>query len=122
MAFTFVFAGGGKLMYDFLKLKQNYEFHRAYKKGRSLVCPYFVMYEVSGRKDKIRLGLTVSKKLGTAVARNRAKRVLRAAFCENLENAKTGFDYVLVARSKILTVKSTAVSAALFGMLTKEEQ
>lgn len=109
-------------MYDFLKLKQNFEFHRAYKSGKSFVCPYFVLYTVKGRKDYVRMGITVSKKLGNAVRRNRAKRVLTAAFCENFDKTKKGFDYVLVARNKILFTKSTNVAAYLGGMLTDKKQ
>ena len=46
-----------------------------------------------------RLGITASKKVGNAVYRNRAKRRLRALARDHLApNARTGFDYVLVAR------------------------
>jgi ribonuclease P protein component len=51
-----------------------------------------------------RLGLTVTKKLGTAVIRNRIKRRLReAARLVFLENAAAGFDYVAIARPAALT-------------------
>lgn len=108
-------------MYEFSKLKQNYEFRRAYGRGQSFVCPYFVLYAVKGKKDSVRLGLTVSKKLGTAVQRNRAKRLMTVAFCQNFAALKKGYDYVLVARTRILKTKSGAVSAALKKILEENE-
>ncbi len=62
------------------KLKQNWEFRRAYNKGTVAVTPYFVLYACKGRRDSVRLGITAGKKIGTAVKRNRAKRVITAAF------------------------------------------
>lgn len=100
-------------MKRFEKLKQNYEFRRAYTHGNPFVTPYFVLYIIKGRKNKIRMGITVSRKLGSAVKRNRAKRLITAAFENNLCEAVSGFDYVFVARSHILSVKSTVVSTEL---------
>jgi ribonuclease P protein component len=56
------------------------------------------------QKDRLRIGFTASRKVGNAVARNRAKRRLRAAARESLPlSGRAGHDYVLVARSGILT-------------------
>ncbi len=94
-------------------LKENYEFRRVYHKGTSHVAPMCVLYSVKGRKGRLRLGITVSKKLGGAVERNRAKRVIRAAFRMCAHNIQLGNDFVIVARTKILTVKSTEVASFL---------
>ena len=100
-------------MKSFEKLKQNWEFHRAYKRGRAFVAPGFVLYVCKGKRDAVRLGITAGKKLGTAVNRNRAKRVLTAAFRECAVNIPKGYDFVLVARTRILNTKSHAVAALL---------
>ena len=84
-------------------LKQNYEFRRAYNKGRSGVCPYVVIYARPNRSGKNRLGVTVSTKLGCAVARNRARRRLREVYRLSQPRMKKGFDIVLVARSRTVT-------------------
>ncbi len=99
------------------KLKENYEFKRAYKKGKSFVSPYFVIYAVR-RRSGVRMGITAGKKLGGAVQRNRAKRVLTAAFAECLPGIAPGYDFVLVARTRILAVKSTVVAAAMKKLLS----
>ena len=111
MAFPFI-----KPMNSIIKLKENYSFRRAYKKGKSHVSPYFVIYAVKNRRG-IRLGITVSKKLGCEVKRNRAKRVITAAFRECLPNIPSGYDFVIVARTRILGIKSTAAAAAMKALL-----
>lgn len=100
------------------KLKQNYDFRRLYNKGTACVAPAFVLYWKRGRAGHVRLGLTAGKKIGGAVQRNRAKRVMYAAFCSCLPNIKTGYDFVIVARAKILDLKSTQVATALKKQLT----
>jgi len=96
-----------------IKLKENRDFRRVYNKGKSLVCPYFVVYVNKNRADNIRLGITVSKKIGNAVKRNRAKRVITAAFSAVCPKIQSGYDFVIVARTRILNVKSTEVAIAL---------
>lgn len=99
-------------MQDFEKLKLNRDFRRLYGRGKSLVTPHFVIYALKNRNGRLRLGITAGKKLGGAVQRNRAKRVITAAFRECLPNIRRGSDFVIVARSRILGVKSTVVAAA----------
>ena len=111
MAFPFI-----KAMKSIIKLKENYSFRRAYKKGRSYVSPYFVISVTKNRRG-IRLGITAGKKLCCAVKRNRAKRVITAAFRECLPHIKEGYDFVIVARTRILNIKSTAAAASMRSLL-----
>lgn len=104
-------------MYSFKKLKQNSDFRRIYGRGETFVCPAFVAYALKNRTNEIRLGITVSKKLGGAVSRNRAKRVLTAAFAQCVEKIPAGYDFVLVARTRIFSTTSTRVSEQLSARL-----
>lgn len=100
-------------MKNYDKIKANGDFHRIYNRGKSFVGPMIVTYTAKGRKDRVRLGITATKKLGGAVERNRAKRVITAAFRECLPYIQKGTDMVIVARVRILSVKSTQVAAIL---------
>lgn len=95
------------------KLKLNKEFRRVYGRGMCFAGQYIVCYIMPCRSEEIRFGITVSKKIGCAVKRNRAKRVITAAFRECIGNIKSGCDVVFVARSRILTAKSYNVKAAM---------
>ena len=56
-----------------------------------------------------RMGLTVTRKVGTATERNRIKRRLRAALRLCARDAKQGVDYVIVARRDLLAAPFTAI-------------
>ncbi len=110
----------GEIMRAYKKLKQNWEFRRAYNRGVSLVAPTHVLYICRGKKDEIRLGITAGKKIGTAVGRNRAKRVITAAFDACALHIPRGYDCVIVARTKILDAKSQAVAETVKKQLKHE--
>ena len=108
-------------MRPYVKLKQNWEFHRAYNRGTACVAPEFVLYVCKGKKGEKRLGITAGKKIGSAVSRNRAKRVITAAYDECVAHIPEGYDCVVVARTKILTTKSNLVAASMQRLLKRED-
>jgi len=66
----------------------------------------------------IKIGFVASKKLGKAVKRNRAKRLLRALVINSLENLKNG-SYIFVAKPKILEVEFQKLSKSFLRSLQK---
>ncbi len=97
------------------------EFRRAYSRGRSFVSSGFVTYVFKTRRNDVRFGITVSKKLGSAVMRNRAKRLISAAFREGMPNICGGCDIVFVARSAIFKMKSYDIAKELKKQLITAE-
>jgi ribonuclease P protein component len=84
------------------RLSRSAEFERVYRHGRSKGNRYLVLYAFprgdAAGEDGPRLGLSVSRRVGGAVERNRVKRVLREAFWAEAERLPGTSDYVVVAR------------------------
>lgn len=101
--------GAGQLRVT--SIKKRSEFQRITAENRKFIQPSFIMLCVPTLVintaspppiNQIRLGLTVTKKVGNAVVRNRIRRRLREAFNACAENAQKPHDYVLIARSNAL--------------------
>lgn len=90
-------------------LKKNNDFRKMYSRGKQTVSPALVVYIMKNRTSSVRYGITASKKIGCAVERNRARRVIREAFFNILPQISTGYDIVFVARSRTTKVKSTYI-------------
>ena len=109
----------------FPAIKEHHLYNKAYRSGKHFfgryVCVY-ILKDLHANKlkkehpQKIvvnRLGLSVSKKVGGAVKRSRAKRIIRAAYACYEESLKKGFLIVISAKPEIVGVKSTEVSREL---------
>ena len=94
-------------------LKQNTEFHRVYGRGKSVSSPVLVTYALKSRHPVCRVGITASKKLGNAVARNRCRRVIRAAYMSLAPECNGGWDIVFVARFRTRNQKMQSVAAVM---------
>ena len=82
------------------RLSRSAEFERVYRQGRSHANRYVVVHSFP-RPDggeSPRLGISVGRKVGGAVERNRVKRLLREAFWASVGELPAGHDFVLVAR------------------------
>ncbi len=106
-------------MKKYAVIKKNSVFKRLYNKGKCIVCPLFVLYIREARTEGLFVGITVSKKIGKAHLRNRAKRVLRVAAREAFKEGLCGYEIVLTARAKTPFVKSDRVRDELISALKK---
>lgn len=79
-------------------LAKRRDFELAFKKGLSSASKYLVIYARPNELNWNRLGLSVSKKIGKAVTRNRIKRLLREAMRKVLGDFLQYYDFVIVAK------------------------
>lgn len=85
---------------NFYRLKKNAEFRAVYKRGKSFSNNLLVLYVYINKRNVNRLGVSVSKKVGKSVVRNRIKRLIKESFrlgssCIKVE---CGYDLVFIAR------------------------
>jgi ribonuclease P protein component len=86
------------------RLSRSGEFDRVYRDGSSHATRYLVLYTFPRKeeeREEVRLGVSVSRKVGGAVERNKVKRALREAFWGLVDRLPSGHDFVIVARSEI---------------------
>jgi len=81
-------------------LTRNYEFKRLYSKGKNAASKCTVLYCARNGTSENKLGITVSTKLGGAVQRNRIRRRLKEIYRLNEHTFRTGYNIVLVARTR----------------------
>jgi ribonuclease P protein component len=103
------------------RLSRSAEFERVYRQGRSVANRELVLYSFPNPSSvRPRLGLSVSRKIGSAVERNRLKRLLREAFARRAGELREGHDLVVVARPPAGEIEGLAgVEAALSELLAK---
>ncbi len=104
-------------------IKKDKEFRFLFKKGDSIVTDAFVCYARESKRRVNRIGIVTGKKVGNAVKRSRARRVVREAFrlIEPLLREKTQkrYDFIFVARAKTPAMKSTQVYRQMENRLLK---
>lgn len=101
------------------KIRKNAEFRAVYRKGKSFSNKILVLYVYKNKKDVNRLGISVSKKVGKSVTRNRIKRLINEAYRNNNNNLKTSFDLVFIARNAANDKSYFEIEEALKNLLNK---
>lgn len=104
------------------RIKDNKEFQYVFKNGKSFANRQLVIYYVkkSSEQKHFRIGLSVGKKIGNAVMRNRIKRYLRQAFQELEGKVLPTYDMVIIARQPTKRMNSYDIKKSLVHLLSRE--
>ncbi|WP_078395641.1 ribonuclease P protein component [Shouchella patagoniensis] len=104
------------------RIKKNEEFSAVFKKGTSMANRQFVLYILPKEgQAELRLGLSVSKRVGNAVCRNRIKRLVRVVFHDLQDQLQHGCDYVVIARNPARDLSLKEVRSSLEHVMRKSK-
>ena len=101
------------------RLKKKYQFAYCYRAGRSAAGKYMVVYAASSKNKCVKLGVSVSKKVGGAVMRNRIKRRISEALRLAIVNLQRNYNIVVVARAAASTATYQELTDELYKLLGK---
>ena len=91
------------------RIRRRADFQQAYEHGARVHGRYSTLFILPNKLDVGRLGIAATKKLGGAVQRNRAKRLIREVFRHN--KIASGFDIVVVPKRDLLQASLTVLEA-----------
>ena len=101
------------------RLTSSGDYARVRRDGRSRAHPLLILSVAPNGGEATRVGIAVGGKVGSAVVRNRARRLLREAARARIAALPPGLDIVLIGRKEIVGARQHEVSAALDGLLRR---
>jgi len=99
------------------RIRRRADFQRVYERGARVHSRYATVFILANDQDVSRLGIAATKKLGGAVQRNRAKRLIREVFRRNI--LASGLDIVVVPKRELLGASLTVLEADYRNLLAR---
>jgi ribonuclease P protein component len=97
-------------------LKKNQDFQNVYKNGKSYANKYLVMYVLKNEKEKNRIGISVSKKVGNSVIRHHLTRLIRESYRLHEDMFNSGLDIVVIARATAKDIGYHQIESSLLHL------
>jgi ribonuclease P protein component len=101
------------------RLTRSEDFKRVRRDGKSYAHPLVVLIVQSNDQPRVRVGVAAGKAVGTAVYRNRTKRLLREAMRTLIPNIASGLDLILIARPALASATLADTQSALLNLLQR---
>lgn len=101
------------------RLTRSEDFKRVRRSGKSYAHPLVVLIVQTHEQSSVKIGVAAGRTVGTAVHRNRAKRLLREAMRSLLPNIASNLDMILIARPGLVTATLEETRQALITLLRR---
>jgi len=101
------------------RLTRSEDFKRVRRSGKSYAHPLVVLIVQSNSQPRVKIGVAAGRTVGTAVYRNRAKRLLREAMRAIIPNIASGLDLILIARPGLVSATFEDTQHALLNLLQR---
>lgn len=103
------------------RVKKNSEFQDILQTGKSFANRELVIYyKEKPLQDHFRIGISVGKKIGNAVMRNRIKRCIRESFIQLEDTVLPQYDMIIIARKPAVHMNCKQIKASLLHLLKKQ--
>jgi ribonuclease P protein component len=99
------------------RLTRSEDFKRVRRSGKSYAHPLVVLIVQTHEQPRLKVGVAAGRTVGTAVHRNRAKRLIREAMRPLLPDIASNLDLILIARPGLVTATLEETRQALFNLL-----
>ena len=103
------------------RLTRSEDFKRVRRSGKSYAHPLVVLIVQSNNQPRVKIGVAAGRTVGTAVYRNRAKRLLREAMRTIIPNIASGLDLILIARPGLVSATLEDTHRALLNLLQRAQ-
>lgn len=103
------------------RLRKKYQFNYIYKNGLHFSSAALVLYLTTSKTKQIKVGFSVTKKLGKAVVRNSIRRKLREIVRKYLPNLKQNYNIILVARETVANYSFEELDKQFVELIKKAE-
>jgi ribonuclease P protein component len=106
------------------RLTRSEDFKRVRRSGKSYAHPLVVLIALNNGRTappRVRVGIAAGRMIGTAVHRNRAKRLLREAMRTIIPNIASSLDLILIARPGLVSASLEETRRALFNLLQRAQ-
>lgn len=100
-----------------MRIRRAPDYDRILDKGKQCRCKYFGLYVLYGTGTQVRIGVIASRKLGNAIKRNRAKRLIRETFRRNRLKIPAGVEMVVVVHRPMVGSEQKEIEKAFLGAL-----
>jgi ribonuclease P protein component len=103
------------------RLTRSEDFKRVRRSGKSYAHPLVVLIVQTHDQPRVKIGVAAGRTVGTAVTRNRAKRLLREAMRPLIPNIVSGLDLILIARPGLVSATLEEIRQALLNLLQRAQ-